>query len=124
MVSWSTEVGTVRKEMETMTVMGSRRARRLLGTIAGLTALGVSSYCVAGTAPRSLAAPAAAGGTNTLILAYHQAPTDLDPFSSYDSPAAVILRATYETLVRLKGKSTTQIEGDLATSWSSSQGGK
>src|SRR5579884_1106643 len=107
-----------------MTGNGGKGARRLLGTVSAVLALGLTSFALAGNVPHSLAAPAAAGNAGTLIIAYHQAPTDLDPFSNYDSPAAAVLRGCYDTLVRLRGKSTTQIEGDLATSWSSSQGGK
>jgi peptide/nickel transport system substrate-binding protein len=75
-----------------------------------------------------LAAPtamrAAGAGRQTLVIAYHQGPSDLDPATSFDGPSAAVLRGAYEGLVRLKGSSTTQVEGVLATSWTSSQGGK
>jgi len=58
--------------------------------------------------------------SNTLIVAYNEAPVDLDPATSYDGQAAAILRGEYESLVTLKGASTTDVIGALATSWTSS----
>src|SRR5579872_5617979 len=72
---------------------------------------------------RAAAPRAASGATSaqTLVIAYHQPPSDLDPATSYDGPAATILRGEYEGLVRLKGKSTMQLEGALASSWSTTK---
>jgi peptide/nickel transport system substrate-binding protein len=56
---------------------------------------------------------------DTLIVAAAEAPVDLDPASSYDSQAAAVLRGEYESLVRLRGSSTTDIIGALAQSWTS-----
>ncbi|HZS88833.1 MAG TPA: ABC transporter substrate-binding protein [Chloroflexota bacterium] len=67
---------------------------------------------------------AANPGPDTLVIAADGAPTDLDPATSYDGPSALLMRGLYEGLVRMKGASTTQIEGSIATSWASSQGGK
>jgi peptide/nickel transport system substrate-binding protein len=95
-------------------------------TLAHLIARLVSVTCLAALpfAARPLKIHAAAPDTHTLVIAYAQAPSDLDPATSYDGPSAAILRGTYEGLVRLKANSTTQIEGALATSWTSSNGGK
>ena len=68
--------------------------------------------------PRHAARAARPAATSTtLAVAYDQAPADLDPGTSYDSPAAAIMRNTYDGLVRLKGGSTTAIQPDLAQSW-------
>lgn len=98
------------------------RARLTLAvlSILALLASGLAT-AVRAAAPR---ANGDATGTQTLVIAYHQPPSDLDPATSYDGPGAAILRGEYEGLVKLKGKSTTQIEGALARSWSVSQGGK
>jgi peptide/nickel transport system substrate-binding protein len=66
------------------------------------------------------AARPAAVPANTLIVAYNEAPVDMDPASSYDSQAASVLRGEYEGLVKLRGASTTNIVGSLAVSWTSS----
>lgn len=58
--------------------------------------------------------------SNTLIVAYNEAPVDLDPASSYDSQAEAVLRGEYESLVTLQGSSTTAVTGALAMSWTSS----
>lgn len=80
---------------------------------------------VAGLGLRAAQTPAvAATGPKTLVIAYSSAPADLDPFTSFELAGGAILRGTYEGLVRTKGRSTTQIEGVLATSWRSTQGGR
>ena len=58
-------------------------------------------------------------GNDTLALAYDAAPASIDPAVAYDGAGPLVLRAPYEALVRMKGTSTTDIEGVLATSWSS-----
>jgi peptide/nickel transport system substrate-binding protein len=66
------------------------------------------------------AARSASVPNDTVIVAAAEAPVDLDPASSYDSQAAAVLRGEYESLLTLRGTSTTAIGGALATSWSSS----
>jgi peptide/nickel transport system substrate-binding protein len=57
-------------------------------------------------------------GNDIVAAAFDAAPITLDPAVSYDSAGAFVLRAAYEGLVRMRGSSTTAIEGVLATSWS------
>lgn len=83
----------------------------------------VACFLVLPMAARSTTGHAAASDRQTLVIAAHQGPTDLDPATSYDGPSALILRGVYEGLVRLRGSSTTQLEPALATSWTSSRGG-
>lgn len=59
-----------------------------------------------------------AAAPSTLVIAYWGAPASIDPAISYDFAGPAILRNVYEGLVRLKGSSTTIVEGALATSWS------
>ncbi len=66
----------------------------------------------------------AATDRSTVFVAYPGAPITLDPSIAYDNSGAAVLRGVYESLVRMKGVSTTQIEGVLATSWSSDAGKK
>jgi peptide/nickel transport system substrate-binding protein len=54
---------------------------------------------------------------DTLVVAYPGAPDTLDPALAYSNQDAAVLRGMYESLVRMKGTSTTQVEGVLATSW-------
>lgn len=87
-------------------------ARLFLGAL--LVALAVG--------PRQLSTPARAIGLNmaakdTLVVAYPGATDTLDPAAAYSNADAAVLRGMYESLVRMKGTSTTQIEGVLATSW-------
>lgn len=93
-----------------------------------VTMVGVVALLGAGVAGAARAAPfpkqTDVGNRQTLVVAYHQPPADLDPATSYDGPAAAVLRNEYEGLVRLRGKSTTRIQGALARSWRNSQGGK
>ncbi|HWE61415.1 MAG TPA: ABC transporter substrate-binding protein [Chloroflexota bacterium] len=70
--------------------------------------------------PASHAAHPAATPADTLFVAYSESPVDLDPATSYDSQAASVLRGEYEGLVRLRGSSTTDIQGALAQSWTAS----
>src|SRR5437773_10261423 len=70
-------------------------------------------------------APAARGhaasgvGDDIVAVAYDAAPASVDPAIAYDGAGPLVLRAAYEALVRMKGTSTTDIEGVLATSWTS-----
>ena len=83
----------------------------------------IACFLVLPMAARSTTGHAAVSDRQTLVIAAHQGPTDLDPATSYDGPSALILRGVYEGLVRLRGSSTTQLEPALATSWTSSRGG-
>jgi peptide/nickel transport system substrate-binding protein len=60
-------------------------------------------------------------GKSTLVVAWWLPVDDLDPATSYSGTGAMVLRGLYDTLVRMKGASTTKVVGDLATSWSSSR---
>lgn len=71
---------------------------------------------VLGPIPIRAAHPAAAPA-DTVIVAAAEAPVDMDPATSYDSQAAAVLRGEYESLVALRGSSTTDIVGALAQSW-------
>lgn len=64
-------------------------------------------------------ARAAGPGTDTLVVAYPTTPSSLDPAVAYDGAGPSVLRGLYEGLVRMKGASTSEVEGVLATSWSS-----
>lgn len=70
-------------------------------------------------AGRLHAAPQAAVGTDTLAVAYPTTPSSLDPAVAYDGAGPSVLRGLYEGLVRMRGESTTEVEGVLATSWRS-----
>ncbi len=63
--------------------------------------------------------PGATPDAQTLVVAYNYNPTSLDPGIAYDGVGPTLFRACYEQLVRLKGSSTTQYEGELATHWTS-----
>lgn len=92
-----------------------------------LTLVAVTILALLGMGAAKLRAPTsatAAAGSGTLVIAYSSAPADLDPFTSFELAGGVILRGTYEGLVRTAGRSTTRIQGVLATSWRSSQGGR
>src|SRR5215813_8115089 len=77
-----------------------------------------------------LAAPQRAGARHagappdaqTVVVAYNYNPTSLDPGIAYDGIGPLIFRNCYEQLIRLKGSSTTQYEGELATRWTSNPG--
>lgn len=60
-----------------------------------------------------------AAGSDTIVMAYGSAPFSIDPAISYDYAGPAIMRTIYEPLVRMQGTSLTNLEGDLATSWSS-----
>ncbi len=91
---------------------------RLPVMVLGLALLALPTANLSGArAARNAATPA-----DTLVIAYNQSPLDLDPASCYDSPAAAVLRGEYEGLVKLRGSSTTAIEGSLAQSWTISSG--
>ncbi len=96
-----------------------RRASSALG--AALAAL-LALWAVGPHAAQ--AARPGATPSNTLVIAYGAPTVDLDPATSYDSGSDAVLRGEYESLVRLKGASTTTIEGALAQSWSVGDGGK
>lgn len=54
---------------------------------------------------------------NTLVIAVDTFSGDFDPASSYLLAQGLLWRGTYDGLVRLKGDSSTDIEGVLAESW-------
>ncbi len=70
-------------------------------------------------APARLARAGSGVGSDTIAVAYDAAPASMDPAIVYDGAGALVMRAAYEGLVRMKGESTTDFEGVLATSWTS-----
>ncbi|MFX1481848.1 MAG: ABC transporter substrate-binding protein [Promethearchaeota archaeon] len=58
---------------------------------------------------------------NQYIYEHADEPGSLDPVISYDLIGVKILELTYERLVRFKGDSAIEIEGELATSWEVSE---
>jgi peptide/nickel transport system substrate-binding protein len=58
--------------------------------------------------------------TGTFTIIGDEASPDLDPHSAYSNSAARILVGTHETLIMLKGESTTEFEPVLAESWEAS----
>jgi peptide/nickel transport system substrate-binding protein len=60
----------------------------------------------------------AASDSQTLLVANYEWDGNLDPAVQYGQVAPVIFRNCYDSLIRLKGSSTSQYVGDLATSWS------
>lgn len=56
---------------------------------------------------------------HTIVVAYNYNPTSLDPGIAYDGLGPLLFRNCYEQLIRLKGSSSTQYEGELATHWTS-----
>ena len=54
---------------------------------------------------------------DTIVMADPGSPATLDPAISYDYASPPIIRPTYEGLVAMKGTSSTEIAGVLATSW-------
>lgn len=67
-------------------------------------------------------ARAAGPGADTLVVAYPTTPSSLDPAVAYDGAGPSVLRGLYEGLVRMKSASTSEVEGVLATGWSSNAG--
>jgi peptide/nickel transport system substrate-binding protein len=65
--------------------------------------------------PRQVATGASA--SDTVTVAYYGGPASIDPAVSYDYAGPAMMHALYESLVRMRGSSTTAIEGALATSW-------
>jgi len=61
----------------------------------------------------------ATSDAQTVVVAYNYNPTSLDPGIAYDGLGPLLFRNCYEQLLRLKGSSTTQYEGELATRWTS-----
>src|SRR5690348_16065061 len=101
-----------------MTTSRSRASGALLAALAAVLALWTAG------AHTAQAARPGATPSDTLVIAYGAPTVDLDPATSYDSGSDAVLRGEYESLVRLKGSSTTAIVGALAQSWSVGAGGK
>jgi len=59
----------------------------------------------------------AATDAATLYVANNYNPTSFDPAIAYDQVGPAVFRNCYDQLVKLKGASTSQYQGDLATSW-------
>ncbi|MBM3525269.1 MAG: ABC transporter substrate-binding protein, partial [Alphaproteobacteria bacterium] len=93
------------------------RARSRRALLCGVIALA----CLVTTVfpPSLAAAPAAA---RTLVFPNSQEPSTLDPHVATDTQSNVIILGIYESLVRFK-PDTTEIEPNLATSWTASQNG-
>jgi peptide/nickel transport system substrate-binding protein len=56
---------------------------------------------------------------DTLVIAVDAFSGDFDPASSYLLAQGLLWRGTYDSLVRLKGNSASEVEAALATSWES-----
>jgi peptide/nickel transport system substrate-binding protein len=82
-----------------------------------LTSLGI----VSGVA---VTAAFAAVPANTFFYMTSSDIPTLDPAQNYDTASAAIIENLYDTLLAYKGKSTTELEGILATDWKESGGGK
>ena len=95
-----------------------------LGLSTTVIAALIASVPETGAAPLSTNLPTlgrnqdATGGTFTIIG--DESSPDLDPHSAYSNSAARILVGTHETLLQLKGDSTTEFEPVLADSWEAS----
>ncbi len=61
----------------------------------------------------------AATNKDTVVLAYYGSPATIDPAIAYDYAGPPVVRGAYDRLVHMKGTSTSELEGDLATRWSS-----
>ncbi len=94
------------------------RPRHVALTVA--LALGASMLAACGsTASTTSSNPA----DQSLVLLQNYDVTSMDPAIAYDQASNQVVGLAYETLLTLKGSSTELAPG-LATSWSSSQGGK
>ena len=72
----------------------------------------------AATGPASTATPASLGrDPDTLVVAVDAFNADFDPASAYLLSEALIWRGIYESLVRLKGDSASEVEPLLADTW-------
>jgi len=72
----------------------------------------------------SLGSAFAAVPANTLLLMQSADIPTMDPGQTYDTASGELVENMYETLVGYKGKSTTELEGVLATDWKISGDGK
>jgi peptide/nickel transport system substrate-binding protein len=88
---------------------------RRLPSLAAITPLVVALLAVG---PRQATTQAASDPT-TLYVANYEWDSNFDPAVAYGQVAPVIFRNCYDSLVRLKGTSDAQYQGDLATSWTS-----
>jgi peptide/nickel transport system substrate-binding protein len=71
-------------------------------------------------APTQIAAataPALNRDKDTLVIAVDAFSGDFDPASSYLLAQGLLWRGTYDSLIRLKGNSATEVEPALATTW-------
>jgi peptide/nickel transport system substrate-binding protein len=95
---------------------------RLLGVVAtGMSAMMV--IAMAGLAPHAVRATEA----DTLVLGKSGDPDNLDPAVTVTNNSWTAVYPCYERLVKFKvvdGKGTTNVEGDVATSWTASDDGK
>lgn len=66
----------------------------------------------------------AAVPTNTLLYMESADIPTLDPGATYDTASGALVENIYETLVTYKGKSVSELQGLLATSWTISGDGK
>ena len=89
------------------------REFRKLGMIA---ACGLFSLTAFRPTAAQTAAPTAAATATTMTVLAEQAPSDLDPASSYDENSNIPLRGVYEGLVTLKGSSLSDTVPVLAQS--------
>ena len=83
---------------------------------------GSSQGSPAGSQPAASEAAAATApplnrDKDTLVIAVDAFSGDFDPASSYLLAQGLLWRGTYDSLIRLKGNSATEVEPALATSW-------
>src|SRR5690242_16990351 len=87
-----------------------------MGSILATAAIMLSSFLGLAQPPFAHAAT----DPNTMFVANNYNPTSLDPGIAYDQVGPAVFRSVYEQLLRLKGASSSEYEGVLATRWTSS----
>jgi peptide/nickel transport system substrate-binding protein len=93
-----------------------------MSTAAITTLMAAAPEVGASPRPASLRSLSRAQGqaTGTFTIIGDESSPDLDPHSAYSNSAARILVGTHETLIMLKGESTTEFDPVLAESWEAS----
>ena len=79
---------------------------------------------LAGALALAAGAAFAAVPNNTLVIMHGSDYPTLDPGQTYDTGSGELVENIYETLVTYKGKSVSELEGLLATSWNVSGDGR
>jgi peptide/nickel transport system substrate-binding protein len=102
----------------------SRRSllRRALLTGAAVVAPAAGAGLGAPLAGERLrAAPLPQDASRTLTLVTNRTPSDLDPHSAYDAGSGVVLKGSFEGLIRLRPGTTDEIVPVLAASWTANE---